>query len=197
MSLNWYALRIKPNSEGLSSAALGREGLDVYSPAVLSPCGEADFVSKPLFPGYLFLRFDMECHDMHLVSGLPGILGWVRFGGAIPAIPDGVVAELKERVALINESGGLWERFQPGDSVQVLSGKMESLGEVLESAKSPHENVRVLLDFMGRMVPAQVPWNSLRPVNQDSVTAGSKRGRRTRGRGRWVRGFGPRDAVTA
>ena len=198
MSLQWYVLRTKPHSESLASSALSKLGLDVFSPIVQAPSSEVGFVSKPLFPGYLFLRSDMESDDMELINRLPGVLGWVRFEGITPVIPPEVITELAQRVKRINESGGLWERFRPGDRVQVAYGTMESLGEVIEEAESPHARVRVLLDFMGRMVSAKVPWSSLSPENQDSkLSAGGKRRRRTRGGGRWVRGFGPRSTATA
>ena len=45
-------------------------------------------------------------------------------------------------------------------------------------------------EFMGRLIQAQVPWSDLQPV-QDRPPEKARIPRRTRGQGRWVRGFGP------
>ena len=98
----------------------------------------------------------------------------------------------------MNRADGLWTQFRPGEKVLVVSGKMESLAEVLEEPKSPEARVRVLLDFMGRRVSALVPWHNLRQVQGDAADGPiGRRRRRTRGGGRWVRGFGPRAVAGA
>jgi len=151
----------------------------------------------PLFPGYLFLRCDLEESEWGLVRRLPGILGLVSFGGVVPAVPDEAVASLAERVEETNNSGGLWITFRPGDTVRVMSAKMGTLAQVLEEPKSADSRVRVLMEFMGGLVPAAVPWRDLQPVRGPEHMIGRDRpARRTRGGGRWIRGFGPQAALS-
>lgn len=90
------------------------------------------------------------------------VYGWVCFGGIVPKIPDEVIAKLEHQIESINQDGGLWTRFQPGQMVHVVSTTLQGLAEVVEEAKSPQHRVRVLLEFMGSMVSAQVPWENLR-----------------------------------
>jgi transcription antitermination factor NusG len=118
------------------------------------------------------------------------MIGWVKFGGEIPWLPDEIMSALIERSELINREGGLWTRFQPGEKVQVVSGHLEGLAEVIRGAKSPNARVQVLLEFMGRQVRAQVPWDSLRPIDDHPVEK-QRAPRRTRGKNRWVREFRP------
>jgi len=113
-------------------------------------------------------------------------LGWVRFGGDIPWLPDQMVAEFKNR----SENGSLRRRFSPGDLVRVDADALQGFAKVVEDPKSNHSRVKVLLDFMGRSVLAQVPWESLLPI-EDSNDGKRPLPRRTRGRGRWIMGFGP------
>ena len=198
MTKRWYVIRAKPQCEYLAADALGRDGFELFFPRVQTPRPRAGRADMPLFPGYLFLRYDQERQDWPSVRRLPGILGWVRFNGVVPPVPDEVIAELAHRVEAINGGGGLWARFQPGDKVRVVSGNMESLAEVLEEPRSPQDRVRVLLDFMGRLVPAEVPWLNLQPISQTLITNPHRGGRRrTRGKGRWIRGSGPRAVALA
>ncbi len=190
MSLSWYVVRTKPRCEYLAARGLRGDGFQIFLPLVGSPTPRAGHQDSPLFPGYLFLRYDVDEQDWPSLRQMPGILGWVRLGGVVPAIPDEVVDLLVQRVESINQGGGLWTRVKRGQRVQVVSGRMEGLAEVIEEPRSPEDRVRVLLDFMGRQVPAGVPWVNLRPVSAEAEEA---RGRRwTRGRGRWVRGAGPK-----
>jgi hypothetical protein len=108
----------------------------------------------------------------------------------VPPIPDEAIAELRERVEVRHREGGLWGRFRTGQQVRVISPGIETFAEVVEEARSPRHRVRVLLEFMGRLVEAQVPYESLWPADHDSGET-HHLPRRTRGKGRWIRGFGP------
>ena len=118
----------------------------------------------------------------------------VSFEGVVPSLPDGVIHELSQRACAINGTGGLWTRFRPGDRVSVALGPLESLAEVVEEAKSPGARVRVLMEFLGRMVEARVPLQNVQQVGVAGSAMQQDRpsSRRTRGRGRWINGFGPR-----
>ena len=91
----------------------------------------------------------------------------------------------------------MWEKFESGQVVQVSHGKIEGLATVLESPSSPESRVNVLLDFMGRQVRAEVPWLSLTAAPENNHDVAQGRRRRTRGRGRWINGFGPRASARA
>ena len=70
------------------------------------------------------------------------------------------------------------------------------LAEVLQEAKSPDAKATVLMQFMGRLIQAQVSWEDLRPVDDDPPQMPALP-RRTRGGKRWIDGFGPRTSITA
>ena len=180
-------------SEYKAAAALERNGYDLYFPTVLTPRPRPGHDDVPLFPGYVFVRYHRNGSGLPPISRLPGLIGWVGFDGFVPRVPDEVIVELSTRVEDINRQGGAWRSFQPGDKVRVTSGWRENLAEVLDEPESPQSRVRVLLSFMGRLVRARVPWQDLEPVNGDAPLLPRRRQpRRTRGNGRWIRGFGPR-----
>lgn len=190
MGLRWYVIRTKPNSENLASSSIKREGMEFFCPRVKTFGTRIRKTTEALFPGYLFLRFDSDTQDGQLIHRLPGVLGWVRFNGIIPAVPDETIASLAQQIDKINEKEQLWNKFNRDDTVRVIAGEMNTLGTILELPKSQRARVWVLMEFMGRQVPTQVPWQNLRP-NQDSepLESGRRGYRRTRGRGRWIRGF--------
>ena len=191
MPRRWYIVRTKPRAEYLAAEELGRDGFETFFPRVKSPHNRTSHADTPLFPGYLFLRCDLDGDGRSSFRQGHHVLGWLSFDGEVPSVPDQVVSALGERAEAINREGGLWRRYRPGEKVRVNSNNIESLAEVVEEAKSPQARVKVLLSFMGRLVSAQVPWENLQPT-EDVPTAKLRPARRTRGRGRWIQGFGPR-----
>ena len=59
-------------------------------------------------------------------------------------------------------------RFKPGDTVHVRSGGTDTFASVLDEPKSPTARVKVLLWFMGGLVPAPGSW----PTNTEAGSGG-------------------------
>ena len=193
-SLQWYVARTRPRAEHAARACLEAKGIDCFLPCVNRPHPQPGYHNVPLFPGYLFLRWDMWEQGPHPVREVPQLVGLVTFEGVAPLVPGDVISELRHRVEAINRDGGLWTRFQVGERVHVRLGPAESLAEVVVGAESPREHVRVLLEFLGRQVHAKVPWQDVWLVKDHDLVwdREARPPRRTRGRGRWIKGYGSR-----
>lgn len=153
-------------------------------------------VDSPLFPRCLFVNCDLGQDGVSSFSEVPHILGWVQFSGLVPSVDDEVINALAQRVEMANCEGGLWTRFRPGRTVRVASRSINGLGEVVKDTRSPRANVMGLIEFMGRLMPAQVRREDLVPIEVTSSET-IRLPRRTRGRRRWVRSFGPAGLATA
>ena len=195
MSLAWFLVRTESRAEYLAADQLAQDDVEVFFPRIKTNLTRLGHDDAPLFPGYLFLRCDLE---RGWPSFRPGhrVLGLVNFGGEFPVVPDPVVDDLKERLDTINSRGGSWQQYQPGEIVRVISHSLQGYGEVVEHAKSAGTKVKVLLEFMGRLVSAHIPWENLEPVDSEEGET-HRRPRGTRGRGRWVQGMGPRARAQA
>ena len=196
MAPRWYAARTEPRAEYQAASQLSRDGFEIFFPRVKTPHPRIGHTDMPLFPGYLFLRCDPEGGSWPLFRPGHRILGWVKFGSEVASLPDAEVSELMARVESINRQGGLWRRYRPGEWVRVLSHGMATVAEVVEESKSPQGRVKVLLEFMGRLVSAQVGWQDLTPI-QDEQYPKRRVPRRTRGGGRWIRDAGSPALSTA
>jgi len=194
MTENWYVVRTGSRAESQAARELEYEGFHVFFPRVRSPLSLGGYEEIPLFPGYLFLSIEPDSEDWPNFRRSQKVLGWVRFGGEIPCLPSSIIEELRQRIDEINGDGGMWRRYQPGEKVLVVANSMKTNAEVVEGAKSPQARVKVLMQFMGRIVPALVPWSDLRPVENQVETP--RPPRRTRGNRRWVAGFKPEPALT-
>ena len=103
----------------------------------------------PFFPGYLFVRLDLEQERWRSINGTIGVIRLVAFGsGGRPApLPEGFV----ERLGALSGSEGLenGEKLTAGDPVRVIGGPFDDLCGVLESS-CESERVTILLSLLGQ-----------------------------------------------
>lgn len=196
MGHRWYVVRTKPRSEFLAANELNGVDIENFSPLVKTPLVRNGSMAAPMFPGYIFTRLDLESDGWPSFRFGQHALGLVNFNGVVPWVPDEVIAELKQRCDSINQQGGIWRRYQPGDWVQVVSSTIQGLAQVVEDGKTAQTPVRVMLRLFERLVPVLVPRHDLQPLEEASDIR-THAPRRTRGRGRWIRGFGSRVSATA
>lgn len=192
MSARWYVARTRTRREYVAKDHLTAAGFEVLLPSVPSDPPRPGRTDAPLFPSYLFLRFDLEQDGTLALGHVPGPVRLVTFEGVAPFLPDDAVESLVRATEEIASEGGIWPRFQPGEEVSVHWGGSEIWGRVLEENRSPRARVRVLLDFVGAQVDVQVPGDRVR------LLTGSRPPRRTRGHGRFIGGVAaPRYAGAA
>lgn len=188
ISGGWYLIRIKSGWDRKVEEFLRYAGLISYLPAISLPKSDGTIHMKPLFPGYAFIYMESDGPDWAKILDLPGILSWLSFDGVIPSIPETVIESIREKVKDLSGKAEFWSRLKRGELVQVVTGKIEVIAEVFEDAKSPDSPVILLMEFMGRMVRASVPWHMIAGVyDETKAPRNVRRRRRTRGRGRLVR----------
>ena len=188
MNLEWQVLHIRTGSEASVSKVLQQGMLETYTPFVMRSSDGIVFVEEPLLPGYIFVRIDDALRRISHIGVMSKVIGWVKFGGVVAVLSDYIVQQFKAKVQAINAGGGLSKSFLSGEPVRVQIGSMDDFGYLLETITIPKAKVRILLKFMGEMVPAEVPFSSLELRSPDEkLNLGIARPRRTRGRGRKIK----------
>ena len=89
---------------------------------------------------------------MHHIRGVRGV---VHFGEHWPAIPDGVIAELRATVGA-DEVHVIPDEVQPGETVRISGGTFHGLTAVVTRVMSGRQRVAVLLEFLGRQTPVEL-----------------------------------------
>ena len=189
--MNWYAVRTRPSAEYVAAAELGKDGMEVFLPRIIDLKPRPGHADVPLFPGYLFVRCNPSADGWPTFRPAHRVLGWLSIGDETPSIPNEAIVDLRRRVDSMNGENGLWRQYRTGEKVRVVTGAIDSFGQILEEARSPQGRAQVLLEFMGRLVKTRVPWKNLRP-DEGQTELIHHPPRRTRGRGRWIAGSQPR-----
>lgn len=146
--VRWYAVITKPQQEQRALSNLTAWRVETFAPCVKTRRGRAGgepvYSIKPLFPNYIFARFDAGAM-LHKVGFTRGVHGVVSFGSVPASVDDELMAIIRERVG---EDGfiKIGGELKPGDRVIIKAGAFENFAGVFERELADSERVRILLD---------------------------------------------------
>jgi transcriptional antiterminator RfaH len=160
---HWFCLRSQPKHEHIAAAHLRMiEGVTVFCPRIRfkktfrrGPV----WVTEALFPGYLFAQFMLT--EMHRqVRYAHGVSGIVQFGGRYASIEMGAILQLQEYSGP-GEIKELNYKLSQGDQVKIVEGIFVGLEAVVTRVVPARERVKILMDFLGRKVEAELQHKSV------------------------------------
>ena len=163
----WYAVHVRSNQERNTARFLGDRSVEVFLPSYNVRSKRSDrlvTLTKPLFPGYLFVHLDNENQARIHVLKAPGTVRIVGFGGCLVTVPDATIESLK----ILVDNGSDQVRPHPlirvGSRVQVLAGPFSGATGILCETKGRKPQLVVELDFLGRAVSVPISLDQVQPV---------------------------------
>lgn len=166
MAEHWYALRSKPQKEDVVWKQVRDRGFEVFYPRLrVNPINPRSRKIKPYFPGYLFVRVDIEVVGLSSFQWLPHSNGLVSFGGEPALVPDNLIHAIMHRVKEISDAGGeVFDDLHKGDIVRIGYGPFEGYEAIFDARIPGTERVRVLLQFLSdRYVTIELDASHLEP----------------------------------
>ena len=162
MSKDWFILQFKSNSHQQAAKNLNRQGFETFLPLHNSTSRKLSrFIndSKPLFPGYMFVRFDRAESQWHKINNTYGVSRLITFNSILKSIPTIFVDHLMKRYDL---SGKLLpiQKLKKGDQVEVLKGPFANFIATVEKYEAD-QRIWILMDLMGRKTKIQTPSDNL------------------------------------
>ena len=159
----WYAVQTKPKHEKTVSLMLHGKCYDHFLPLYQSwhrSAGRMRSVLLPLFPGYVFSRFDALRRLPILMT--PGIFSIVSAGHGPEPIPDNEIADIRATC-----SSGLqvkpWPYLEKGDRVRVEFGPLQGVEGIFVFEKSSARLV-ISIDILKRSVAVEVNRDWILPL---------------------------------
>jgi transcription antitermination factor NusG len=165
MPANWYVLHSKPNKEEFLCDQLLSHDLESFCPhvrvQVVNPRARK---VRPYFPGYVFVRADLDNVKASSLDWMPGATGLVAFDAQPADVPDGLLQAIRRRVEEINAAGGeLLESLKPGETVIVQDGPFAGYEAIFDARLSGLDRVRVFLRLLQhRQVPLELYAGQIR-----------------------------------
>lgn len=155
----WYAVRVKPNFEKVVSLGFRGKGYEEFLPlqtAHRQVQNRIRTVELPLFPGYVFCRFD-EAKRLPILT-TPGVFHVVTHAGRLAPVPDHEIESLQ---TMVRSRLPLEEcPYSPGDKVRIVSGPLAGVEASVSRVK---DRYRVVLSvaMLERSVAVEIDALSL------------------------------------
>lgn len=158
MTERWYVSQMLAGYRSLAERNLDRQGFVHFSPTMVRRDGGV----APLFPGYLFVRFDVDACAWRSVNGTVGMVGLLPRWAERPfALATGVVEEMIMAGPLrVAEFAVLAERYSVGTGVEVVGGAFAGWAGSVVGYRGAR--VEVLMRMFDREVRAAVPEGMVR-----------------------------------
>ena len=160
----WYLVHTRPNGERKAVFNLDAQGFVTFLPQIEKTIRHArrlKAVRRPLFPRYVFVKFDIARDRWTSIYGTIGVAGLLSHAGRPIPVPIGIVEGLLAR----REEGitRLDLGLTPGRRVRILSGPFADFTATLTRLDASRR-VEVLLEMMGTAVSVTVDRQVLAPA---------------------------------
>ncbi|MGD8458446.1 MAG: transcription termination/antitermination NusG family protein [Anaerolineales bacterium] len=169
MNAEWYAFRAKPHKERALYKQVIARNIECFFPIVrVNPVNPRAAKTRPYFPGYLFVKVDIDKVGISTFKWMPFGMGLVCFDSEPASIPPSLIVALKKRVQEIMDKGGLkFDTLQEGVPIRVMDGPFRGYEGIFDKYLDGSERVKVLLQFMcDRHVPIEMHMNQIAATNQ-------------------------------
>ena len=170
--ISWFALNTKARYEDLVAKQVRGKGYEVFLPVYNTRRRWSDRVKElevPLFPGYLFCRFD-PLNRLPILT-TPGVIQIVGFGKTPIPVDESEILALQAAVRT-STAREPWPFLQVGDKVRVECGPLSGVEGILLNIKGGRRLV-LSVTLLQRSVALEIDASwvvSIPGKNQPQVT---------------------------
>lgn len=161
----WYAIQTRTQHERVVAEAIADKGYEEFLPLFRRRkrvAGTIREVEEPMFPGYVFGRFDVTRRLPILVT--PGVRGIVGSGKVPIAVDDGEIEALR----VVGRSGAEtrpWPFLRIGQWVRIDHGAMQDLEGILVAVRKQHRLI-VSVTLLERSVAVDIDEAWVTPIER-------------------------------
>jgi transcription antitermination factor NusG len=159
----WYALHVRSQHEKIVASALRGKGYEEFLPLYRRKNRWSDrmkVIERPLFPGYVFCRFDLQKRLPILVT--PGVLLIVGVGKTPLPVDESEIAALQS-IVKSGYQAEPWPFLQVGQRVRIECGSLEGVEGILLGLKKPQRLV-VSITLLQRSVAVEIDEHWASPI---------------------------------
>lgn len=164
---SWYVIRTRAKQEDRADFNLRSLEMETFSPKVRERrfsyyIGQPQYSNKPLFPGYIFARFEAE-KMLSKVCFTRGVRSVINFGNGPVQVEDEVIDFIK---SYAGQDGfvRLGESLSSGDKVLIDNGPFKNLAGIFERDIKATNRVIILLSAVGYQGRVELERDFVRKV---------------------------------
>jgi transcription antitermination factor NusG len=168
--LPWFAVHVRTRHETAIASFLEAKGYEQFVPLYKFKKRWSDRVKvleAPLFPGYLFCRFDPQFRLPILKTpGVIQIIGYNR-------VPTPINEAEMSAIQTVIESGMQtqpWPFLEVGERVRIGSGSLRGLDGIVVKMKENHRLV-ISVTLLRRSVAVEIDSSLVEPISKAAVAS--------------------------
>lgn len=170
----WFVVSTAPAKEYMIANYLERQGWATWLPECVverkhkRQHGHTVQHRGPLFPGYIFVRFDLNLAQWRIIEEADGVDCVLRYIDRPHALDREEVDRLRmlcdaDGGAIIIKAGMPRRQFCAGEQVRVTSGAFQGFEAVIDSVEAK-DRINILLDILGATRVIAVPEAQVEPA---------------------------------
>lgn len=159
----WFALQVRQQYERLSAISLSNRGFEAYLPVYESRrqwCDRVKRIALPLFPGYVFCRFDPSRRLLVMTS--PGVIRVVGLGRTPAPVDDAELTAVRTAA-----DSGLdvqpWRYLSSGQRVRIEAGALRGVEGIFVEHKKQCRLI-VSVELLQRSIAVEVDASWVSPL---------------------------------
>jgi len=161
----WYALHVRTRFEKVVARNLQGKGYEEFLPLYRRTSNWSDrkkVIELPLFPGYVFCRFDAK--QRLPILTIPGVNSIVGIGKTLMPVEEREINDIR---AVLNSESQCepWPFLQVGQRVQVEHGPLTGTQGIVTMVKNTCRLV-ISVNLLQRSVAVEIDRGSLKPISE-------------------------------
>ena len=117
-----------------------------------------------LYPGYIFIKADLDKDLQSLIRRVPRVLGFVSAGGKPVVVSESEIAAIKERLKRgVPKVRKL--KFDIGDKVKINEGPFIGFEGTISEIDPEHEKLIVLVNIFDRQTPVELEFDQVEKIS--------------------------------
>ena len=160
---HWYVIQVKPNSERIACRHLQNQKFDVFAPQqkITKRQGtQFKTLLKPLFPGYMFVRFDTQHQNWRKINATHGVSRLITLDGKLTPLASGFVDTIAN---CCDDTGAFQPQIMAKKGYQIQGPFAGFIGKITEVQDD--QRVWLLLDFVGQKTRVQLSSDQINIVD--------------------------------
>lgn len=167
----WYVLRTFSGHEKKVKEYLHEEldrlGMLEKMPEIMIPtetvfemrAGKKRTREKNFFPGYILVNAVLDKELLHILSGVPSVVGFLTTGDEPTPLRPDEVNRILGKMDEVRDAGEQPEiPFKDGDAVKVVDGPFNNFNGIVEEVYPDKMKVRVMVSIFGRKTPLELDY---------------------------------------
>lgn len=161
----WYLLYCKRGEQLRAKQHLENQGVECFYPTIEVEKilrGKRQIKNEPLFPSYIFVRFDFELGPTFTtVRSTRGVVDFVKFG----AHPKELESDLIDELKLLEQEGHQTKSLasnlpKPGETIKVKSGQFAGIEAIFQEQDGETRSI-MLVKMISQTVPVSIENSDL------------------------------------